>query len=146
MRLDWRRVLFSSFLCQIGLANKQALVESRVQCASRVICEGMEVHYDPLNICLPPPCAEYYFFEHDASSKQCKLVSRRKSIGSAESLGQLHSCTDVPPPVVWCFQSAGFHILCGIVIGVFILAELGLNEVVIFLSAKVQQNGIAAGQ
>jgi Flp pilus assembly protein protease CpaA len=49
-------------------------------------------------------------------------------------------CVRALPPL----QSTGFHILCGLVIGIFILAELGLNEAVIYLSNKVQQNGIAA--
>lgn len=67
---------------KVGFANKLPLVESRVQCAARVMCDGMEVHYDQLNICLPPPCSDYYFFELDESSKQCKLVSKRhKSMG-----------------------------------------------------------------
>jgi hypothetical protein len=61
---------------RVGFANKVAtLTESRVQCASRVACKGMEVHYDPLNLCLPPPCADYYFFETDEETRTCKLVS-----------------------------------------------------------------------
>ena len=31
------------------------------------------MHYDPLNMCLPPPCGEYYFFDYDPPNKRCKL-------------------------------------------------------------------------
>lgn len=101
---------------RVAFANRDASAkESRVQCAARVLCTGMQVHYDPLNLCLRPPCEDYYFFDYDAEHKVCTL-------------------------------NTGFHILCGVLIGTFILLEMGLNEAVIFLSNKVMRSGIVVGQ
>lgn len=101
---------------RVGLANRDATaVESRVQCAARVLCSGMQVHYDPLNLCLRPPCEDYYFFDYDDTKKVCDLNS-------------------------------GFHIMCGVLIGTFVLLEMGLNEAVIYLSNKVMRSGIVVGQ
>ena len=101
---------------RVGFANRDATAkESRVQCAARVLCTGMQVHYDPLNMCLRPPCEDYYFFDYDETQKVCKL-------------------------------NAGFHILCGVLIGTFVMLEMGLNEAVIFLSNKVMRSGIVVGQ
>src|SRR5688572_25076479 len=61
---------------QVGFAQRNSnSCESRLQCASRVICAGMQAHYEPLNTCLPPPCEDYYFFQLDEKSQSCKLVS-----------------------------------------------------------------------
>ena len=38
------------------------------------MCSGMQVHYEPLNMCLPPPCGDYYFFDYNANTKRCELV------------------------------------------------------------------------
>lgn len=84
---------------KIGLANKVTNIrESKIQCASRVACSGMEVHYDPLNLCLPPPCSDYYFFEYDATTKSCKLVTHTNTHKRRHAYMRAYT-TDVSPCV-----------------------------------------------
>jgi hypothetical protein len=90
--------------------------ESQVQCAARVQCKGMQVHYDKLRTCLPPSCGDYYFFEVD------------------------------PTDPSMCRLSSAFHILVGVLIGTFCLAEIGLNEAVLYFSKKVTSSGVVYGQ
>jgi hypothetical protein len=96
---------------RVGLAQQDSsVVESRVQCAARVLCSGMQVHYEPLNSCMAPACGDYYFFTYDASHSMCKL-------------------------------SPTFHIVVGVLVAAFILAEVGLNEAVLQLSKRVAASG-----
>jgi len=98
---------------KVAFANRDPYIkESRANCASRVMCGGMQVHYEPLNLCLPPACDDYYFFEYDASTKSCVL-------------------------------SSSFHIVVSLLIFVFLVTELGLNEMIMHLSKKVMANAIA---
>ena len=43
-------------------------------------------------------------------------------------------------------QTSGFHIVCGVLIGVFIAMEMGLNELIIYLTNKVMRQGVVGGQ
>jgi len=102
---------------RVGLAQIDPLAkESRVQCAPRVQCAGMQEHYPALNTCLPPACADYYFFDVD------------------------------PEDPSMCRLSSAFHILVGVLVGAFALLELGLNEWVMRLAKRVSAVGVVYGQ
>lgn len=51
-----------------------------------------------------------------------------------------------PCPLPPAPQNTGFHVMCGLLIGVFVLLELGLNEVVMRLTEKVMASGVVIGQ
>lgn len=36
-------------------------------------CAGMQVFYASLNLCLDPPCSDYYFFTFNSETKRCEL-------------------------------------------------------------------------
>ena len=44
---------------------------SQRQCAQRKTCVGLERFYAPRNLCLPPPCKNYYFQEIDPTTQEC---------------------------------------------------------------------------
>jgi hypothetical protein len=71
-----------------------------------VYCQGMQVHYWPLNVCLEPPCDDYYLFQYHPDSHTCSL-------------------------------SSSFHVMVGIIIGLFLFAEFALNEVTIWISKRI---------
>jgi hypothetical protein len=72
-----------------------------------VSCSGMQVHLASLNICLDPPCSDYFLFDYDASTKECRLA-------------------------------VSFHVMLAILITVFLLVELAMNESLLWMMKKVE--------
>jgi hypothetical protein len=70
---------FNIDLFQVGFAMKgnvtQALnsliPKGQSTCAKIAICKGYQSYYGPSNSCLPPPCADYYFFMLDEKTMSC---------------------------------------------------------------------------
>ncbi len=108
---------------------------SMVQCKIATKCVGMQVRYNPLNVCTDPPCADYFFFELDRSTLQCQLV-------------RFHCCRVVlcrclvtHPPSTVCFvcQATSFHVTAVFFITAFMLIEFILNEIHIRMSNSISK-------
>eukprot|EP00164_Ancoracysta_twista_P005452 GFYU01007473.1.p1 GENE.GFYU01007473.1~~GFYU01007473.1.p1 ORF type:complete len:535 (-),score=115.37 GFYU01007473.1:126-1730(-) len=71
LRNNWRRV---------GLANKSQniVIQGRypddTSCARRRKCHGLQSLYEPMNVCLDPPCHDYYFQQVNPETKYCELT------------------------------------------------------------------------
>jgi len=71
------RSLYTVFYMEghrVGMANKEHnRAPSNAQCAPRKVCAGMQSAYKQYNVCLNPPCEDYYMFVFDDETKSCKL-------------------------------------------------------------------------
>jgi len=67
--------VFHMKMNRVGLANKEAFEASNIQCKALVHCFGMQTIDATRNVCMPPPCEDYYFFTLDESTQECSLVS-----------------------------------------------------------------------
>lgn len=67
------RSLFVAFAGKaVGLSNKIPAVErSNMQCPQKIQCKGMQEVFPEQNICLDPPCDDYYFYQLDHIDKVC---------------------------------------------------------------------------
>jgi hypothetical protein len=66
-------LVFDMLAVQVGFANKAALASSNVHCRQVRQCVGMQTRSPQFNICLDPPCADYFFFSLDDATKTCYL-------------------------------------------------------------------------